>query len=84
MRLAACRNVIRPFLGSRSCSTSSQFDRALQDLNRLQSDPDPHTKLKLYGLFKQATVGKVNVERPAIEPVKVNYIYFLPIIKFDR
>ena len=41
-----------------------QFEKATKDVNTLSEKPDNVTLLKLYSLFKQATEGDVNGERP--------------------
>lgn len=45
---------------------SKDFEKAQQRLKSLKEDPGNDAKLKLYGLFKQATVGKCNVSKPGI------------------
>lgn len=42
-----------------------QFTQAAEQVKRLQF-LDTDTQLKLYGLYKQATVGDVNVPRPGV------------------
>ncbi|KAF7638954.1 ACB domain-containing protein [Meloidogyne graminicola] len=51
---------------SYSSNTSSLFDKAVSDLKNLPNDPDDVTKLELYGLFKQASIGDVSGEKPGI------------------
>jgi acyl-CoA-binding protein len=41
-----------------------QFAQAQTDVNTLPERPDNETMLKLYALFKQATKGDVDGERP--------------------
>ncbi|XP_064598799.1 enoyl-CoA delta isomerase 2-like [Liolophura sinensis] len=43
-----------------------EFDKAKQRLNSLKEDPGNVTKLQMYALFKQATVGKCNVPKPGM------------------
>jgi len=43
---------------------ASQLDDAAKRLKTLQNEPDNETKLKIYGLFKQATVGPCNTAKP--------------------
>ncbi len=45
-------------------SLQEGFAQAQQDVNGLPSRPDSDTMLKLYALFKQATKGDVEGERP--------------------
>ncbi|CAM6107319.1 unnamed protein product [Calypogeia fissa] len=40
------------------------FDKAAKDALTLPASTTDESKLILYGLFKQATVGKVNTPRP--------------------
>lgn len=47
-----------------SSSLSDSFDDAKKKLNQLKEEPNNDVKLKLYGLFKQATVGKCNTSKP--------------------
>ncbi len=42
----------------------ARFAAAQQDVNELDERPDNETLLKLYGLYKQATVGDASGERP--------------------
>ncbi|XP_046457180.1 enoyl-CoA delta isomerase 2-like isoform X2 [Daphnia pulex] len=49
-----------------STSINQQFDEAQKRLQTLKASPGNEAKLKLYGLFKQATVGKVNTKRPGM------------------
>lgn len=55
-------------IGSHHFSTgiTVQFDEAQKRLQTLKTSPGNEAKLKLYGLFKQATVGKVNTKRPGM------------------
>lgn len=49
-----------------STGISQQFDEAQKRLQTLKNSPGNEAKLKLYGLFKQATVGAVNTKRPGM------------------
>ncbi len=42
------------------------FEEAVERIMLLNSEPSNEDKLKLYGLFKQTTVGDVNTECPSI------------------
>ena len=42
----------------------TQFETAAQEAQRLPRRPDNNTLLKLYALYKQATVGDVSGKRP--------------------
>ena len=43
---------------------AEQFDQAVQESKQLSERPSNEILLKLYGLFKQATDGDNNAERP--------------------
>uniref|UniRef100_A0A0N5C359 ACB domain-containing protein n=1 Tax=Strongyloides papillosus TaxID=174720 RepID=A0A0N5C359_STREA len=45
---------------------SSNFAEAQKNLKKLREEPDNDVKLKLYGLFKQATSGDVSGSRPGM------------------
>jgi diazepam-binding inhibitor (GABA receptor modulating acyl-CoA-binding protein) len=45
-------------------SNSAAFVEAAEKVKRLASKPSDQDMLELYGLYKQATVGDVNTERP--------------------
>lgn len=47
-------------------SINEEFEAAQQRLQKLAKNPGNEAKLKLYGLFKQSTVGPVNTKRPGI------------------
>jgi diazepam-binding inhibitor (GABA receptor modulating acyl-CoA-binding protein) len=40
----------------------SEAVKAVNNLNKL----DTHAQLKLYGLFKQATIGDINILKPGV------------------
>jgi len=42
------------------------FDKAKEEVTQLPKAPDNSTKLKLYGLFKQATEGDVTGDKPGM------------------
>lgn len=46
-------------------STQEKFEQAAKDVFQLSTKPDNATLLKLYGLYKQATVGDNEEEPPA-------------------
>lgn len=59
--------ICKPLALIRQASTSSQdFEAAQQRLQTLKESPGNQAKLKLYSLFKQATVGPVNSKRPGL------------------
>jgi acyl-CoA-binding protein len=41
-----------------------QFEQAAKEVNQLPTRPDNDTMLKLYALYKQATVGDASGNRP--------------------
>lgn len=45
-------------------SLQAQFDQAVADSKNLPERPDNMTLLKIYALFKQASIGDVEGERP--------------------
>jgi peroxisomal 3,2-trans-enoyl-CoA isomerase len=45
---------------------SKQFEEAKSRLSTLKEDPGNEIKLKLYALFKQATVGPCNMPKPGM------------------
>ncbi|ELU08550.1 hypothetical protein CAPTEDRAFT_96793, partial [Capitella teleta] len=46
------------------------FNKAAEDVKVLKSTPSNEELLELYGLFKQATVGDVNTDRPGMFDLK--------------
>jgi diazepam-binding inhibitor (GABA receptor modulator, acyl-CoA-binding protein) len=42
----------------------AQFEKAAQEAQKLPKKPDNDTLLRLYALYKQATVGDVSGKRP--------------------
>lgn len=45
-------------------SNSSEFLSAAENVKKCKTKPSDDEMLKLYGLYKQATVGDVNTDRP--------------------
>jgi acyl-CoA-binding protein len=45
-------------------SLQSDFEKAQADVKKLSEDPGNAAKLKLYALYKQATVGDNNEKKP--------------------
>ncbi|KAJ8656058.1 hypothetical protein O0I10_008280 [Lichtheimia ornata] len=43
---------------------SAEFETAAKEVQELKTKPSNDELLKLYALYKQATVGDVNTERP--------------------
>src|SRR5882672_7849677 len=50
--------------GGRMSDLKAQFEQAVADSKNLPERPDSGTLLKLYALYKQATVGDVDGKRP--------------------
>lgn len=51
-------------------SNSKEFLTAVEYVNRLKTRPNDDELLSLYGLYKQATVGNVNTNRPGLLNIK--------------
>merc|ERR1711893_409028 len=51
-------------------SNSAEFTKAAEDVKNLKQSPANDELLTLYGLFKQATVGDCNTERPGMFDMK--------------
>jgi acyl-CoA-binding protein len=47
-----------------------QFEKAAEEVMVLPRRPDDKTLLRLYGLYKQATVGNIQGKRPGFTDVK--------------
>ena len=47
-------------------SNSAEFEKAAEDIRKLTKRPENEELLQLYGLFKQATVGDCNTDRPGM------------------
>lgn len=45
---------------------TKDFKTAADDVRKLKSKPTDAEMLELYGLFKQASVGDINTERPGM------------------
>jgi diazepam-binding inhibitor (GABA receptor modulating acyl-CoA-binding protein) len=45
---------------------SAEFDAAVESVKGMTKDPGNEVKLRLYGLFKQATQGDVSGSRPGM------------------
>ncbi|XP_018544750.1 acyl-CoA-binding protein [Lates calcarifer] len=43
---------------------TESFDKAAEEVKVLKQKPDQEEMTVLYGLYKQATVGDINIERP--------------------
>ncbi|KAI9282132.1 acyl-CoA-binding protein [Umbelopsis sp. AD052] len=52
---------------------SAQFQTAADEVQQLKNKPSSDDLLKLYGLFKQATVGDCNTSKPGVFDLKGKY-----------
>ncbi|KAM4026459.1 acyl-CoA-binding protein [Anomaloglossus baeobatrachus] len=50
--------------------SQADFDTAASEVKQLKSSPGDSEMLELYALYKQATVGDVNTERPGFMDFK--------------
>ncbi|XP_077455304.1 peroxisomal carnitine O-octanoyltransferase-like isoform X3 [Stigmatopora argus] len=48
----------------------AEFEKAAEDVKTLTTRPSDQELLDLYGLYKQATVGEINTERPGLFDMK--------------
>jgi acyl-CoA-binding protein len=53
----------------------TQFETAAQEVQQLSKKPDDQTLLKLYALYKQATVGDVQGSRPGFMDMAGRFKY---------
>ncbi|XP_050304530.1 acyl-CoA-binding protein homolog isoform X2 [Anthonomus grandis grandis] len=51
-------------------SLDENFNKAAENVKNLKSKPSDNDLLELYALFKQATVGDVNTDRPGMLDLK--------------
>ncbi|XP_009703776.1 PREDICTED: acyl-CoA-binding protein-like, partial [Cariama cristata] len=68
----AAREGVRPFPGH-PCSImtlQADFDGAAEDVKRLKTRPTDEELKELYGFYKQATVGDINIECPGMLDLK--------------
>ncbi|XP_022689644.1 enoyl-CoA delta isomerase 2, mitochondrial-like [Varroa jacobsoni] len=66
-RLQVALNLVKLLLPPNSVRTyavSAKLEKAAARLKTLREEPDNDVKLKIYALFKQATIGDVNVPKP--------------------
>ncbi|XP_065202932.1 acyl-CoA-binding protein homolog 1-like [Planococcus citri] len=49
---------------------ADKFDACVEDVKNLKQTPSNDELLELYALFKQATVGDVNTDRPGVFDLK--------------
>ncbi|XP_033065681.1 acyl-CoA-binding domain-containing protein 7 [Trachypithecus francoisi] len=48
----------------------ADFDRAAEDVRKLKARPDDGELKELYGLYKQAIIGDINIECPGMLDLK--------------
>ncbi|CAF2988760.1 unnamed protein product [Rotaria sp. Silwood2] len=53
--------------------SQAAFDKAAEEVKNLSKKPSDDELLKLYGLFKQATVGDTNTAKPGMFDLKGKY-----------
>lgn len=53
--------------------SQADFDKAAEDVKKLSKEPSDEDKLKLYGLFKQVTVGDNKTDKPGMFDLKGKY-----------
>ncbi|XP_018577477.1 acyl-CoA-binding protein homolog [Anoplophora glabripennis] len=51
-------------------SLDEKFNKAAENVKNLKSKPSDNDLLEIYALFKQATVGDVNTDRPGLLDLK--------------
>ncbi|XP_068091609.1 acyl-CoA-binding domain-containing protein 7 isoform X1 [Hyperolius riggenbachi] len=51
-------------------SSSADFDKAAEDVKKLKTRPTDDELKELYGLYKQSTVGDVNIDCPGMLDLK--------------
>lgn len=49
---------------------SQEFLKAAEEVKKLKNSPSDQDLLEVYGLYKQATVGDVNTDRPGMLDLK--------------
>lgn len=47
-----------------------QFEEAAQKVKKLKKSPPDEVFGKCYGLYKQATVGDINIDKPGVADLK--------------
>ncbi|KAK5862311.1 hypothetical protein PBY51_017721 [Eleginops maclovinus] len=47
-------------------ASQAEFEKLAEDVKKVKTRPTDEELLELYGLYKQATVGDVNTERPGM------------------
>ena len=53
----------------------TDFERAVEDMNtKLAKTLTDENLIEVYGLYKQATVGDINIDKPSEADVKVSLV----------
>jgi len=53
-----------------STEEKTPFQKAVDEVNNLKKKPSDEVLLDLYGLYKQATIGNVNINKPGFTDLK--------------
>ncbi|MFH4978476.1 hypothetical protein AB6A40_005185 [Gnathostoma spinigerum] len=48
------------------------FEKAAEQVKKLAKEPSDDEKLQVYSLYKQATIGDVNIEKPSATDLKAS------------
>ncbi|MBN3294330.1 ACBD7 protein, partial [Polypterus senegalus] len=48
----------------------AEFEQVAEDVKKVKTRPEDGELLELYGLYKQATVGDINTEKPGMLDMK--------------
>ncbi|MBN3305650.1 ACBP protein, partial [Amia calva] len=51
-------------------SPQAEFEKVADDVKKVKSRPTDEELLDMYGLYKQATVGDIDIEKPGILNMK--------------
>ncbi|XP_030012871.1 acyl-CoA-binding domain-containing protein 7 [Sphaeramia orbicularis] len=51
-------------------SQQAEFEKVAEDVKKVKTRPSDQELLDLYGLYKQAVVGDVNINRPGMADLK--------------
>ncbi|CAD5118683.1 DgyrCDS7367 [Dimorphilus gyrociliatus] len=63
-------------------SNSAEFTTAAEKIRNLTKKPSDDELTNIYGLYKQATTGDVNIDRPGMFDMKgISYLFFMCTIE---
>ncbi|XP_053289022.1 acyl-CoA-binding protein homolog isoform X2 [Pleuronectes platessa] len=51
-------------------SNQAEFEQMAEDVKKVKTKPSDQELLELYGLYKQSTVGDVNIDQPGMFDMK--------------